>query len=66
MLILDKHGWPIESVKGRYFDNFIRKLIHINIFNTLTKQKLWVRCENGGVKNINQVNNNSVQGYKND
>ena len=28
MQYLDKHGWPVERVKGRWFQNFIRLLIH--------------------------------------
>ena len=25
---LDKLGWPVETVKGRWFQNFLRRLIH--------------------------------------
>lgn len=28
MQYLDKAGWPIEMVKGRWFRNFLRRLIH--------------------------------------
>jgi len=28
MQYLDKLGWPVERVKGRWFFNFIRLLIH--------------------------------------
>jgi len=31
----DNYGWPIESVKGKHFYNFIRALIHTDIFKTL-------------------------------
>lgn len=27
-LILDKFGWPVERIKGRYVQNFLRLLIH--------------------------------------
>ena len=28
LIYLDKYGWPVERVKGRWFLNFIRLLIH--------------------------------------
>ena len=28
MLFFDKYGWPVERVKGRWFLNFLRLLIH--------------------------------------
>ena len=28
MYFLDKYGWPIECVKGRWFFNLCRRLIH--------------------------------------
>ncbi len=28
MQYLDKLGWPVERVKGRWFFNFVRLLIH--------------------------------------
>lgn len=28
MQYLDKAGWPVENVKGRWFRNFLRRLIH--------------------------------------
>jgi len=28
MKVLDKYGWPVERIKGRYFHNFLRLLIH--------------------------------------
>lgn len=28
MQYLDKLGWPVERTKGRWFQNFIRLLIH--------------------------------------
>ena len=28
MVFLDKLGWPIETIKGRWFHNFLRRLIH--------------------------------------
>lgn len=28
LVYLDKYGWPVERVKGRWFLNFIRLLIH--------------------------------------
>ena len=27
-LILDRYGYPVETIKGRYVRNFIRYLIH--------------------------------------
>lgn len=28
ILFLDKHGWPVETIKGHYCVNFLRILIH--------------------------------------
>lgn len=28
MVFLDNHGYPVETVKGKWFGNFIRRLIH--------------------------------------
>ena len=28
LIYLDKYGWPVERIKGRWFLNFIRLLIH--------------------------------------
>jgi len=28
MQFLDKYGWPVERTKGRWFQNFLRLLIH--------------------------------------
>jgi len=30
MVYLDKYGWPVERIKGRWFLNFMRLLIHTN------------------------------------
>ena len=34
MKIRDNFGWPIEVVEGRWFSNFMRRLIHINLWQT--------------------------------
>ena len=34
MKVLDKHEFTIETFKGKYIKNFIRKFIHGNIINT--------------------------------
>jgi hypothetical protein len=28
MQFLDKYGWPVERIKGRWFVNFMRLLLH--------------------------------------
>ena len=28
MVFLDKHGWPVETIKGRWVQNFLRRLLH--------------------------------------
>ena len=28
MQYLDKYGWPVERIEGRYIQNFIRLLLH--------------------------------------
>ncbi len=28
MYFLDRYGWPVECVKGRWFFNFLRRLLH--------------------------------------
>lgn len=28
MVYLDKYGWPVERVKGRWFFNLLRLIIH--------------------------------------
>ena len=28
MLFLDKYGWPVETVKGRWFHSLLRRVIH--------------------------------------
>ena len=39
MYLRDKWGYPIEIVKGKYFENFIRYLIHTNIKQTWKRRK---------------------------
>lgn len=34
MKVIDKYGFPIETFKGKYIKNFIRKVIHGNVTNT--------------------------------
>jgi hypothetical protein len=34
MQYLDKLGWPVERVKGRWFLNFLRLLIHTRKIKT--------------------------------
>ena len=34
MQYLDKLGWPVERIKGRWFLNFIRLLIHTRKIKT--------------------------------
>ena len=28
MQFLDRYGWPVEQIRGRWFVNFLRSLIH--------------------------------------
>ena len=37
MIIRDKWSWPVESIKGKPIANFIRKLIHGSIKQTLRR-----------------------------
>ena len=39
MYLRDKWEYPIEIVKGKYFENFIRYLIHTNIKQTWKRRK---------------------------
>jgi hypothetical protein len=43
MVFLDKHGWPVERIKGRYVKNFIRLLI---LSRSVIADKEWKRREN--------------------
>ena len=38
MKIRDKFGWPIETVKGRHLHNFMRRLIHCDLKQTLGRR----------------------------
>ena len=35
MKLRDKHGWPVERIKGRPITNLIRVILHTNIYQTL-------------------------------
>ena len=37
MMIRDKLGWPVELIKNRPINNFIRMLFHCNIKQTYRK-----------------------------
>ena len=39
LLFLDKHNFPIEKIKGRYIQNFLRIVIHTR---RIMKYKTWV------------------------
>jgi hypothetical protein len=28
IVFLDKYGWPVEVIKGKWLTNFIRRVIH--------------------------------------
>lgn len=36
MQYLDKAGWPVETVKGRWFRNLLRRLVHTRIIRSGT------------------------------
>lgn len=40
MVFLDRYGWPVERIKGRYVKNFIRLIIHSRSF---VSEKEWER-----------------------
>jgi len=52
MLFRDKLGWPIERIKGRWFYNFLRLLIHVNIKVTFKRRNVKMKSykENGNIK----------------
>lgn len=39
MIVLGSDGWPVELIKGRHIQNFIRMVIHGNITMTWRKWK---------------------------
>jgi len=39
MKLLDKDGYPVIFIKGKLLINFIRAIIHTNLYNTLLNQK---------------------------
>lgn len=43
MILRDKYGYPIEIVKGKYINNFIRRILLTNIKQTLKKRKVTYR-----------------------
>lgn len=46
MILRDKLGWPIERVKGRPINNFIRLLLHTSWIRTWRdRNKPWPRAE---------------------
>ena len=48
-IFVDKYGWPIEKIKGRWFFNFVRVLIHargIKRKSDLTTNKASERGDN--------------------
>jgi len=38
-ILRDKHGWPVEGVKGRWFLNLLRAVIHMNLWQTWSRRK---------------------------
>lgn len=36
-IVYGKDGWPVETIEGRYIQNFLRRIIHGNILTTLRK-----------------------------
>ena len=41
---LDKYGWPVECIKGRWFLNFLRRLIHTRRVTTRRPRCLVTEC----------------------
>ena len=39
MILRDRYGWPVELIIGYPVKNFIRLLIHTNIFKTWKHRK---------------------------
>ena len=39
MKLRDKYGWPVVTIKGRPFTNFMRRLLITNIAKTWQKRK---------------------------
>jgi hypothetical protein len=35
MMLRDKYGWPVETIKGRYFWNILRLFVKTDVWKTL-------------------------------
>ena len=38
MKLRDKYGWPLERIRGRYIQNFVRMILHTDIIQTWRKR----------------------------
>jgi hypothetical protein len=38
MILRDKYGWPVETIENRPFTNFIRLVLHTNLWMTWTRR----------------------------
>lgn len=46
MILRDKWGWPVERIKGRPIQNFIRDLLHVSLWKTWKMRKEpWPKTE---------------------
>jgi len=34
VILRDKYGWPVERIKGRWFTNIIRLILHTSLWQT--------------------------------
>lgn len=39
MILRDKYGWPVERIRGRWFTNIIRLILHTSLRQTWKRRK---------------------------
>jgi len=47
MVWLDKHGWPVEFIRGRTFVNAIRWVLHAKIGTSIRQRGRWQKTKDG-------------------
>ena len=44
MILRDKDGWPVETIKGRPITNFIRRVLHTSLIETIKGKRACPTC----------------------
>jgi hypothetical protein len=49
MIWLDKFSFPLEKIKGRWFSNTLRFIIHVDIVKSFRQKGRWQRVNGYGL-----------------